>query len=238
MAGLITNYISHGSGAPSAPSVPSTENALYIDETNDLYYFWKAGAAAWRQLGTPGYTAPPTGVTWSWVNQGSDTIDETTGLYLYCPIDASDTWRGRWKSAPATPYTIDICLEPYLNIINYNGIAVGWRNSGSGSMVLAEQGVNTADTGYKTLNIGKANTTSITSNYLTDITVAEYYRWMRIADDGTNRITSVSRDGLHWLQIHSVARTDYVTADQVGFAVEARNASLPAALSILSWREH
>lgn len=182
-------------------------------------------------------TSPPTGV-WSWVNQSTATIDETAGLYLYCPQDSSDTWRGRWKSAPSTPYTIDVLIEPYLNLINYNGAAIGWRDSSSGNMVLVSQYANMTVAGYKQLNVGKANTTSITANYLSDWIPAEWYRWLRIADDGTNRIVSISRDGLHWLQLHSVGRTDYLTADQVGFAAESRNGSWPAALAVLSWREH
>jgi hypothetical protein len=62
--------------------------------------------------------------------------------------------------------------------------------------------------------------------------------WIRIADNGTNRIISWSVNGLHFTQVHSVSRTDFITADEVGFFISdsADNKHDPG-LTLLSWAE-
>jgi len=62
---------------------------------------------------------------------------------------------------------------------------------------------------------------------------------MRIADNNTNRICSVSADGQNWIEVHSVGRTDFLTADQVGFMIRPTNSATPnigTGVSVLSWK--
>ena len=61
--------------------------------------------------------------------------------------------------------------------------------------------------------------------------------FLRIADDDTNRIMSWSNDGQHWIVSHTVGRTDFLTADEVGFMVNSNNATWPASMTLLSWVE-
>jgi hypothetical protein len=59
--------------------------------------------------------------------------------------------------------------------------------------------------------------------------------WFRIQDDGTNRISSISTDGIHWVPFHTVGRTDFLTPDQVGIEAHTENTSLGFYCTLLSW---
>jgi hypothetical protein len=60
---------------------------------------------------------------------------------------------------------------------------------------------------------------------------------LRIADDGVNRICSYSPDGQNWMTFHSIGRTDFLTADEVGFGANAENATYDLGVQLLSWKE-
>jgi len=60
--------------------------------------------------------------------------------------------------------------------------------------------------------------------------------WFRITDDGTNRICHVSGDGQHFITIHSVGRTDFLTADEVFFGVVGTTNFANRTL-LLSWKQ-
>jgi hypothetical protein len=60
---------------------------------------------------------------------------------------------------------------------------------------------------------------------------------MRIADTGTSRICSWSADGQNWHDLHSIGRTDFLTADEVGFYVNSQSATYPAACTLISWAQ-
>jgi hypothetical protein len=59
----------------------------------------------------------------------------------------------------------------------------------------------------------------------------------RIADNGTNRIASISYDGITFQTIYSVSRTTFITADQVGFYVNSVNGTGAVTITLLSWVE-
>jgi hypothetical protein len=45
----------------------------------------------------------------------------------------------------------------------------------------------------------------------------------------------MSADGQHFMAIHTVGRTDFLTADEVGIVVNSQNATFAAAGTLLSW---
>jgi hypothetical protein len=61
--------------------------------------------------------------------------------------------------------------------------------------------------------------------------------WLRIADNGTNRIVSFSVDGVLWTALHTVGRTDFITPNQVGFYVNAANATWGIGMFLVHWEE-
>jgi hypothetical protein len=61
--------------------------------------------------------------------------------------------------------------------------------------------------------------------------------FIRIADNGTNRLCSYSVDGQNWFQFHSVGRTDFLTATEVGFFANDASNTYECGITLLSWKE-
>jgi hypothetical protein len=59
----------------------------------------------------------------------------------------------------------------------------------------------------------------------------------KIADNGTNRIYSLSYDGTTFLDLYSVTRTTFLTPDQVGFYVNSGANQSTVTMTLLSWVE-
>jgi hypothetical protein len=114
---------------------------------------------------------------------------------------------------------------------DYHQAGLVVRESGSGELILFEQhptGMNVA---------WWASATSFSSGKRS-ADVHFPYEWMQIEDNNTNLIFRYSRDGHTFLEFYSESRTAHLTPDQIGFHVQARNASAPdlsVAMSILSW---
>jgi hypothetical protein len=88
------------------------------------------------------------------------------------------------------------------------------------------------------LNVTKwTNETTFSAHYISRIQAYPTSPlFMRIADNGANRICSISPDGQYWYAIHTIGRTDFLTADEVGFGVySSDNNSQNAAVTLLSW---
>lgn len=172
----------------------------------------------------------------TWVNQGSATVTTTNGgIYLYDPANEGVSYRIRKKAAPSTPYTITALLLVNHGCWAHPSVGIGWRQSSDGKLVLAR----VLGMGYvHNLALLKANneTTDI-ANYVDQALGAVPWIWLRITDDGTNRIVSFSRDGQNFIQMHSVGRTDFLTADEVCLFASSRNSSFGAGVTLLSWKE-
>lgn len=224
----------------------ATETTAYGSETltdvGDLdfytnsFYVSRYTGSAWVPWGPLFAMTQPVSGDFSWVNQGSATVSTTNGgIYLYDPtVDASLNIRARVKSAPSTPYTITaaILFDPIVAANHNSGLL--FRESGTGELVLFGilQGTGSV------LQVDNWNSpTSFNANVVNVTTRSMSLVWLRIADNGTNRICSVSSDGQNWIVVSTVARTTFLTADQVGFFVAARNATYPMGLTLLSWKE-
>jgi hypothetical protein len=72
-----------------------------------------------------------------------------------------------------------------------------------------------------------------------EIPIYGLVHWLRFTDNGTNRIFYHSHDGQTWVQHHSVGRTDFLTADQVGFFVSdyTTSVAMGGCAHLLSWTE-
>ncbi len=199
--------------------------------------------AAWAPWGPifPLSPVPTTG--WSWVNQGGATVDTTYGgIYLTVPATASQNTRLYVRSAPSTPYTITALVQlrmAFTGANDYIEAGLSFRQSSNGR--LATFGLQQVGTGtYWSFILAKLNSeTSWNSNYTADwlSRFSSHPIWFRIADNGTNRVCSWSMDGQHWIQVHSVGRTDFLTADQVGIFASANHATLSMSIMVYSWKE-
>ena len=115
---------------------------------------------------------------------------------------------------------------------DYRRLGVCWRESSSSKIV----NVVYRDTGYQIAVEKCTNETTYDSAYLAAFSFGKAHELiLRLADNNTNRIVSISQDGYNWTVLHTVGRTDYMTANQYGIYVEAYSADV--SMSVLSWDE-
>ncbi len=171
----------------------------------------------------------------TWVNQGAASVETTYGgIYLEAPANSRMSMRIRAKAAPSTPYTITIAVLPLLWPANYDFIHLGWRQSSDGKLVHIRFGY----VSDWRLSVIKSNSpTSDSATYVDYVWRRDCPLFLRIADDGTDRICSYSADGQHWMTLHTVGRTDFLTPDQVFWGVDTRVATQKAGCTLLSWEE-
>ena len=82
------------------------------------------------------------------------------------------------------------------------------------------------------------DSTTFSANYVTyevPMDSGVFPIWYRIEDDNTDRKSYWSTDGQYFHQLHTVGRTDFLTADQVGFMIAPINHSV--SLRLISWEE-
>jgi hypothetical protein len=80
------------------------------------------------------------------------------------------------------------------------------------------------------------DTGTISAAYVTITNVYSRSIWLRIADDGVNRVCSYSYDGRNFYAFHTVGRTDFLTADQVGW-YQRDTANLNTTVTLVSWKQ-
>lgn len=135
------------------------------------------------------------------------------------------------SSATAIAYFQNNCvLEAY----HLHGLYVS-----DGTKLITYAVVMTGTTNIKADVLKWATETTATgTSYLSTVpilTSPDY--WLKLVDGGTgNSLTfSVSRDGLNWVQVHTISRTDYLTPSELGIVWESNNATHAASISWLSW---
>jgi hypothetical protein len=227
-----------GYGAFASKSAAGTAGNLYIP--TDGYGMWVDDGTNWRPFVDGKYVGRnPNDWTWSWANQGGASVSTSFGgIYLTAPAGAGTNHRMYVKSTPSTPYTITAALqgEIFGGIAN-NGFGMVLRESGSGKLItIIFQGEGSGQILY----VAKwTNATTFSAAYLGG---SNWYmqppRFFRIADNGTNRSYSVSYNGQQFYTLVSgQSRTDFLTADQIGFFANSQNATWPANALLLSWVE-
>ncbi len=219
-----------------------------------------AGQAGRLYLPTEGYVARDTGLDWermffhrfappvigdfTWVNQGAATVEDIKGMtVLTTPSVASgENLRCLVKSAPATPYEITVALLAQSPIyttgstLPHYGICL--RDSASGKLLIYGFGYNNYPSRFQYAQM--TNPTTLATGGIVDVVAPQHWpRWLRVADDGTNRRVYVSGDGVKFnLAVDAELRTAFLTADEVGvFANSWKNTYVPRVISFLHWRE-
>lgn len=204
---LITDYIAHGTAAarPVTPNVPATSgSSLYFaDDTGELSAW---DGSAWQPVGGGGST-PPTSVgsgLTTWLNQGSATIADTAaGICLRGPSTGTASFIGRYKAAPATPYTITAKIAVAANPTNFIAVGIGWYN-GTDKLHLLEF---MQDTGWK-VKVEKwssATAGSVGADFAGN--AGEFQPiYLQLNDDGTNAKFRISHDGVNFLEVFSIAK--------------------------------
>jgi hypothetical protein len=168
-------------------------------------------------------TKPPTVASGTALNAGSSVISEEKDLlHLFVPKESALNIRGMHWAAPATPYTITARVSFNPIVVSQMMFGVMWRQSSDGKLVTAH--LETAVSSLL-LNVYKWSGPTAVSAVYVSLNWWQHGVWFKLEDDGSNRKVHISTDGLYFTQIHTVGRTDFLTADQVGFFGIANTAS-------------
>jgi hypothetical protein len=219
------------------PASPSAGDTYF---TNNSPYLESYSGSVWNVWGPIYPLTKPNNAAYAWVNQGGASVSTGSGgIYLSAPATAGDSLRIRKKASPSTPFTITGAF-----LMNARGLAnVGagllFRESSSGKLVTLSY--ENDGSGILQLAVRKwTDATTSSATYLSELAdsrVNHAPTWLRIADNGTNRICSISADGQNWMNIHSVSNTDFLTANEVGFYCNAGNSTSDAGMNLVSWKE-
>lgn len=269
-----TTAASHSSGA-TVTQVLSRDGLLSLGSqihASDSYFalpsssipgrtFWPTnGSTLFRDDGSLwhpfGPSFPMTSLIdsqFSWVNQGSATLDLSHGgAILATPAGAAtDNLHLRMKTIPSAPYTITMACIPLIPFpSNFNACGLALRDSGTGKIITFAVSSDSTQvpTNLVLSGIKWTDATTFSAFYtLTPTAAADYaslvgFRlgpclWLQIKDDNSNRSLRISNDGISFQSLHSVGRTDFITPDQIGFFVNQQNASFGLSLNVLSWTE-
>lgn len=212
---------------------------------NNGFYLERHSGSAWVPWGPLFPFTKPVSGDFAWINQGSASVVTTNGgIYLSGPSNsASYNWRIRKKAAPAAPYTITAAFllnTEFLTSVSQGLGAILWRQSSDSKLVTISLSTSPS-TGAATsplIELAKWNNENSFSAYYDSAAVGFNpcpLLFVRIADDNTNRKVSISVDGQNFIQIHSVGRTDFLTADEVGFAISPY--AQESGMTLLHWKE-
>jgi hypothetical protein len=188
----------------------------------------------------PDFTAPVTG-DFAWINQGGatvavDTWQGATSNYLEVPASSGNNARIRKKTAPAPPYVITAAFLVNWLSVDYESFGLIFRQSSDGKLHTCGLATGAAITqlfSQKWNSPSSFNTTyAQISRFVNMVPI-----WFRIADNNTNRIFSVSGDGHNWNVFDSVGRTDFLTADEVGWFGDTSNTINALGVTLLSWSQ-
>jgi len=192
------------------------------------------------------FTKPVNG-DFSWINQGTASVAESNGglltndaICVTLPDEGgSYSLRIRKKSAPSTPYTVTAAMLATYDVSDSAPLfyGIGFRQSSDGKCVVGMKGCYNSSSGDY-LQWTKFNSpTSLSAAYFGKFWSGydSPVTWMRIEDDGTDRKFHLSADGVHWQEVHSVGRTDFMTADEILFFGTGHNAA--GHVTLLSWKE-
>lgn len=188
--------------------------------------------------------------SWSWVNQGSFAYSESAGfVHITGPAAAGTNIRGRFKTAPSVPYTIEMGVIHMFHAstsgpsqLQFLGLA--FRESGTGEITVFVFSNFSLATAQASPTIAAANYNSATS-FNASIGTERFLPgmpqlcWLRMTDNNTNLIFEYSFDRVNWFQIASIGRTSFMAGapDQVGWIATDQGGSQDFAGTIVSWVE-
>lgn len=227
-----------GSTVSSGPlaSLPTAGTAGNVYLPTDGIYQYVDNGGTYLKYGPLQLLTEPVNADFSWVNQGAATVSTARGgVYLHNEGHAGESMSMRIKTIPTAPFVVTMACQIHMIAMSDLHCGMCLRETSSGKIV-TNSAYSTGFVQYK-----YSGSTSFAGQYNTKALPRGYsgLHWFRIEDDGTNRITSVSDNGVTFQVLHSVGNTDYITADQIGFYVNAKAASQPSdiGLWVLHWDE-
>lgn len=169
---------------------------------------------------------------WAWVNQNGATTDTTGGVILITVSSSGVNGNNvviLKKPAPATPWQVITTVGVLLPNNDPTSLPWAWegligpvfRQSLDGKMTTC-QWDNDKDGWF----YAATRWSSVTAGVM-DVNTDYYHRaghqtlaMFKAGDDGMNRYCEITMDrGAHWLRYYQESRTTYMTADEIGIAM-------------------
>lgn len=183
---------------------------------------------------------PSTLATWALTDQagiGATLVATGPSIALASPPSNLDNFCMALKAIPATPYSCIFHLKSEVPGVDYSECGVLWFDSVNVYTKTLSNLFNAAfgmllQVGYATTGFAQTHTNNLL------MIAARTGGWFKLSDDGTHQKYWVSADGLTWLLLWSENSNTNVTANKVGFFVNARNPSgLGSAAALWSYQE-
>jgi hypothetical protein len=190
-----------------------------------------AGTGLFRQVMSPTPTSASTGLG-TWLNQGAAAVsDSATGMTIDSPLSATTNLRGRYKSAPASPYTITALL----GATGSSFAGIGWYDGTAKLQVLSIESLILRVRQFTNpTTLSAVNFSSFSNFYTASV-------WLRLQDDGTTVSFSFSQDGINFMSVYSIAKASGFLgasgySNVVFFVVPPTNAR--GISTLLSWSQN
>jgi hypothetical protein len=221
-------------------SVTPRAGAILFDTDLELFMGTLDGTGSWTSFGLNDEgigLIDPTLETWTTLNQASGTFTEdTTNKRMTINADGNGALnvRGWYFTAPAAPYAYRAKITGTWTATNSTGLCFGFRENATGELSLIHYYISTAPNNALAV-LNWTSPTVFSAAAFAPTTYNMQPSWFKIEDDNTNRIYSYSSDGVNWIDIYSVARTTFLTADRIFFGVVLAAATTPdTQVSLLS----
>lgn len=167
--------------------------------------------------------------SWTWRNQGSATAsdDGKGGVILQLPSEGSMQMRGKYISAPSTPYRLDAFCEfgpgtvSGSSVPNGSSMGLWMEESSTGEFVVMQWRLGNNIAMWKMNSVSSYN-----SNEDSAYTHRVGRCWLALEDNGTYLLGHVSIDGVNYLNSWAHARTSFMASgpNRVGFWAQSGNA--------------
>jgi hypothetical protein len=182
-----------------------------------------------------------TASSFTWLNQGTATCTDADdgGLLMTLPSEAYHQIRGKYITAPSTPWKVTAFCELGPGMARYSAAP-----SGTGSYL----GLFARESSSSKLYMLPIRSDVLALWRMTNVTTFSadvdnflYNQvgsiWMRLQDDGTDVRGYVSSDGVNWLEAWNEGRTSFMSGgpDQVGFAASSGLGAAGAHFYFKTW---
>lgn len=236
-AGSLDEFRSNNITVQNYSSLPSVFKDGILHFVQDGIHVFRDNGVTLNTFGNlESQTIPPLISDFTWDNQDSATgVDNSGTVYVSATCNSVNYITALYKTAPATPWTLIAKILPDTAMQNYSGYGLCFRESSSGKIHSLELIWASKPCFFSRKY---TNSTSFSSDYVAD-QPQRFVPWLKISDDGTDRKFWVSADSINWKLLHTVGRTDFLTADQIGFVLPRElGGGLTAAvnaISLVSW---
>jgi hypothetical protein len=113
---------------------------------------------------------------------------------------------GRYKTAPATPYTVTALIGATRVSNNYSGVGIGWFD-GATKLHTIHYVLNNGGAPFFQVNKWTGYNSFAGVDFTSSFNGFSQPIWLQLKDDGTNVSFGFSQDGANFLTVFSVAKS-------------------------------